>query len=105
MSFAYLPTFVIPRELAARVQQEPGFAVLLHVDGVVADFAFVRDLVPEFDGDGKGDGNWGKAVQALDDARCVDTLRRFLDRGQVHVGILTSHDFIPLRRLQGATPA
>jgi len=90
--------FAIAQAAAGRCETDAGYAVVATVDGEVMDFAYMRNLVPELNADGAGDGNWPRVVAALQDERCAGTLQQLQSCGDVHVGVLYSNGFYPLKR-------
>jgi hypothetical protein len=99
MSSPYLVTFPIPQPLAARCSKLAGFALAATQSGALRDFVYLRDLVPELDGDSGGDGNWGTAVDAMRDPRCADVIAALRALGAVSAGVIAPFEFLELKRL------
>jgi hypothetical protein len=98
MSSPFLVTFRIPQTLAGRCHKLAGFALAATRAGELRDFVYLRDLVPEFDGDSGGDGSWGNAVDAMRDPRCAKATAALRALGTLHAGVINSFEFLELKR-------
>lgn len=96
---AFINVLKIPVALAGQQLSDSGFALAAVADGQLIELAYVRSLVPEFDGDAKGDGNWGRAMAAAKDERCAAVIKKFRERGHVLAGVASGDEFVELKTL------
>ncbi len=74
-----------------------GYALAATVAGQLVDIVYLRDALPEFEGDHTEDGDGDDlAMQAINDLRIGPTVRKLQALGQVHVGMLSCWEFVEL---------
>lgn len=107
MSAPYLSTYLVPEPLRERCRTAAAIAIVVAKGGVVLDFSYLKDLVPEFDGDEKSEdgGNWGRALDALRDDRCRGRIAELAARGVVLAGFMNPFEFLELKRLPSGVAA
>lgn len=94
-------TYLVPPDLQKRCCTAAAIAVVATRGRLVVDFSYLKDLVPEFNGDEKSDegDNWGTALDALRDARCVARVNELAAQGEVLAGFINPLEFLELKRI------
>lgn len=77
---------------------KPGYAIAATTNGLVVDFFYFRDVLPDFAADGPGDGHWGLVMQAAADSRCSSAIQNLKEAGQLHAGVMSPTGFVELKR-------
>lgn len=103
----YLTTYRVPPDLRARCRTAAAIAVAATQGGRLVDFSYLKDLVPEFDGDDKSadGGNWGRALDAMRDQRCTVRLADLAAKRTVLAGFINPHEFLELKRFASGVAA
>ena len=74
-----------------------GYAIGAVVWGQLVDFAYLRDALPDFEGDYTEDGDGQDlAMQALADDRLSPTVRHMQALGEVVAGMCSAYEFVVL---------
>ena len=74
-----------------------GYAIGAVVRGQLVDFAYLRDVLPDFEGDYTEDGDGQDlAMQALTDDRLGPTVRHMQARGEVVAGMCSAYELVVL---------
>lgn len=91
-----MPTvFKIPEALAHKYQGA-GYAIGAALNGQLIDFAYLRDVLPGFDGDYADSGGEALAAKAITDTRIGPTVREMQMRGEVFVGMCSCWEFVEI---------
>jgi hypothetical protein len=81
--------FDVPDTLADKYHGS-GYALAATVNGQLIDIVYLRDVLPEFDEDDE------PSHAMLSDARLGPSIRHLQALGSVHVGMLSSWQFVEL---------
>ena len=81
--------FKVPDSLADKYHGA-GYGLAATAAGQLVDIVYLEDVLPEFD------GTRSAAMRAINDARLAPTVRQLQALGQVHVGMLSSWEFVEL---------
>lgn len=74
-----------------------GYAIGAVVRGQLVDYAYLRDAIPDFEGDYTEDGDGQDlAMQALTDDRLGPTVRHMQALGEVVAGMCSAYQFAVL---------
>lgn len=74
-----------------------GYAIGAIINGQLVDFRYLRDALPDFEGDFTEDGNGASlAMAAIKDARIGPTVRHMQALGEVVVGMCSCNEFVVL---------
>lgn len=74
-----------------------GYAIAAVVNGQLVDFQYLRDVLPDFEGDSTEDGNGiDLARAAIDDARLGPVVRQLQSLGDIFLGMCSGYTFVVL---------
>lgn len=97
---SFITTYRLSNALAQSCPKDPGFGVVAVTDTrLVADLAYVREVVAGFSYDGEGEGNWARALDAIRSPEFAPKLEELRKHGSLFAGVLDGREFLELKRL------